>query len=169
MTAAYRGERHNFRSRLDEAVQFVRLLVVSDALLAQVCYRAKARLQALGVPLLPWILHRAAVMIAQVAIGDAVVVAPGLYLFHGQVVMAGFTEIGRGVLIAPFVTIGLREGVVNGPKIGAGVSIGTGAKVIGPVHVGSGARIGANAVVVNDVPPNVTVTGVPAEVRGPSE
>ena len=169
MTAAYRDERREFQSPLDEAFQFVRLLCVSDALLAQVCYRAKARLRALGVPLLPWILHRAAITIAQVAIGDPVVIAPGLYLFHGQVVIDGFTEIGRGVLIAPFVTIGLREGVVTGPKISGGVWIGTGAKILGPIRVGTEARIGANAVVVKDVPPHATVTGVPGEVRGLSD
>jgi serine O-acetyltransferase len=168
MTAAYRSERYEFRSTVDEAMRFLRLLVVTDALLAQVCYRAKARLQALGVPVLPRLFHRAAMAIAQVSIGDPVVVAPGLYLFHGQVVIDGFTEIGQGVLIAPFVTVGLREGVFDGPKIGGGVSIGTGAKIIGPVRVGQRARIGANAVVVTDVPANVTVTGIPAKAHEPS-
>ncbi len=50
VTARYRGERHEFRSRPDAAAQMIRLAVVSDAFLAQALYRAKARLQALGVP-----------------------------------------------------------------------------------------------------------------------
>jgi serine O-acetyltransferase len=45
------------------------------------------------------------------------------------------------------------------------VNIGTGAKIIGNVTVGAGATIGANAVVVDDVAPGATVSGVPARVR----
>jgi serine O-acetyltransferase len=59
------------------------------------------------------------------------------------------------------VTIGLR-GEVGGPKIGRGVFIGTGAKILGNLRIGAGARIGANAVVIQDVPEQTTVTGAPA-------
>jgi serine O-acetyltransferase len=141
-----------------------RLAVVSDAFLAQALYRAKARLQALRVPLLPRLLHRLAMMWAQLAIGDPVVVEPGVYIAHGQVVIDGLTEVGRGVVIFPFVTIGLRAGDYQGPQIEEYASIGTGAKVIGPVTVGARARVGANAVVVDDVPPGATVVGSPARV-----
>ncbi|HEX2384797.1 MAG TPA: hypothetical protein VHI95_19285 [Acidimicrobiales bacterium] len=168
MTAAHRGERFKFRSRADLVVQIARLMIVSDAFLAQVCYRVKARLQALGVPVLPRLAHRAAMVLAQVCIGDPVVIAPGLYLMHGQVVIDGFTEIGPRALIAPFVTIGLREALFEGPSIASDVSIGTGAKIIGPVRVGDRARIGANAVVVSDVPADATATGVPARVHVPA-
>lgn len=164
VTAAFRGERHEFRSRLDAAAQLVRLAWVSDAFLAQALYRAKARLQALGVPLLPRLAHRLAMALAQVSIGDPVVVQPGLYIVHGQVVIDGTVEIGSGVTIAPWVTIGLRAGDLRGATIGPDVSIGTGAKVIGAVRVGAGATIGANAVVVDDVPAGTTVVGAPARV-----
>jgi serine O-acetyltransferase len=164
LTAAYRGERAEFRSRLDVAVQIVRLAWVSDAFAAQALYRLKARLQALGVPLVPRLAHRLAMALAQVSIGDPVVVEPGIYILHGQVVIDGQTEIQGGVTIAPWVTIGLRAGDYRGAVIERNVSIGTGAKVIGPVRVGEGARIGANAVVVTDVPPGVTVVGAPARV-----
>lgn len=166
VNALYRGERHEFRSRLDVAVQCLRLAWVSDAFLAQVLYRVKARLQALGVPVLPRVAHRLAMSSAQVAIGDPVLVHPGVYLIHGQVVIDGIVEIGSGAVIAPFVTIGLRAGDVRGATIERDVSIGTGAKLIGPVRVGAGARIGANAVVVDDVPPGTTVVGAPARPVG---
>jgi serine acetyltransferase len=166
VTAGYRGERAHFRSRTDLALQVVRLSWQSDAFLAQVLYRAKARGQALGIPLLPRLCHRLAMAVAQVSIGDPVVVAPGIYVIHGQVVADGLVEIGPGTVIAPWVTIGLRAGVVQGATIGAGVSIGTGAKVVGPVTVGDGATIGANAVVVADVEPGATVVGLPARPLG---
>ena len=163
LTAQYRGERHEFRSRVDLAMQCARLAWVSDAFAAQALYRLKARLQALGVPLLPRLAHRLAMALAQVSIGDPVVVHPGVYILHGQVVVDGIVEIHPGVTIAPFVTIGLRAGDPQGATlIERDVSIGTGAKVVGPVRVGTGARIGANAVVVDDVPAAATVVGAPA-------
>ncbi len=162
VTARYRGERHEFRGAIDTVTQIVRLAIVSDAYLGQALYRSKAAMQAHGVPLLPRIAHRLAMIVAQISIGDPVIVAPGVYLMHGQVVADGLVEIGPDTTIAPFVTIGLRAGDVRGATIGAGVSIGTGAKLIGAVRVGDGAQIGANAVVVSDVAPGATVAGAPA-------
>jgi serine O-acetyltransferase len=162
IAARYRGERDEFHSRLDTVRQAIRLAWVSDAFLALALYRAKARAQALGIPVVPRLAHRLAIVIAQVSIGDPAVVHPGVYMPHGQVVADGLVEIHSGVDIAPFVTIGLRAGDVRGPTIERDVSIGTGAKLIGPVRIGAGARVGANAVVVDDVPAGVTVVGAPA-------
>ena len=100
--------------------------------------------------------------LAQVSIGDPVVVAPGVYIVHGQVVADGLVEIESGVALFPWVTLGLRAGEVRGATIERDASIGTGAKVIGPVRVGRRAKVGANAVVVNDVAPGTTVVGAPA-------
>lgn len=162
VTALYRGERHEFHSRLDTAAQIVRLAWVSDAFAGQALYRVKARLQALGVPVVPRICHRLAMALAQISIGDPVIVAPGVYIIHGQFVADGLVEIGPGAVIGPWVTIGLRAGDVRGATLEQGVSIGTGAKVIGGVRIGAGATVGANAVVVHDVAPGATVVGAPA-------
>lgn len=162
ITARHRGERDRFRSRLDMAAQVLRLMWVSDAFCAQVLYRVKARLQARGVPALPRLVHRLAIAVGQVSIGDPVVVQPGVYILHGQVVIDGITEIGSGCVVGPFVTIGLRAGDLRGPIVEPDVAIGTGAKLLGPIRVGAEARIGANAVVVEDVPPGATAAGVPA-------
>lgn len=169
VTASYRAERHEFRSRADAVMQALRLAWVSDAFAAQVCYRAKARMQSLSVPILPRLAHRLAMVMAQVCIGDPVIVQPGLYVAHGQVVIDGIVTIDTGVVIFPWVTIGLKAGNFQGPTIGRGVHIGTGAKVLGPVTVGAGARIGANAVVVADVAPRVTVAGAPARALSASQ
>jgi serine O-acetyltransferase len=162
MTALHRGERHEFSSRRDTFVQILRLAWISDAFLAQALYRAKARLQALGVPILPRLAHRLAMAIAQISIGDPVVVHPGIYIIHGQFIADGLVEIQSGVVIGPFVTVGLKAGDVRGATIERNVSIGTGAKLIGCVRIGAGAQIGANAVVVDDVAAATTVVGAPA-------
>lgn len=166
VTAAYRGERSEFHSRTDLLAQLLRLAWMSDAFLAQALYRLKASLQKRGVPVMPRLAHRAAMALAQVSIGDPVLVHPGVYIVHGQVVLDGLVEIGAGTTIAPWVTIGLRAGVLQGATIEPGVSIGTGAKVIGPVRIGAGATVGANAVVVDDVAPGTTVVGAPARPTG---
>ncbi len=166
VTAAYRAEPFEFASRVEAIAQALRLMWVSDAYCAQVLYRAKAALQALGVPVLPRVAHRLAMAIAQVSIGDPVVVQPGLYLAHGQVVIDGIVRIERGVVIFPWVTIGLRAGDFQGPTIEPGVHIGTGAKVIGPVTLGARCKVGANAVVVDDVAAGTTVVGAPAHPVG---
>ena len=162
VTAMHRGERHKFRSRADAALQVLRLMWESDAFLAQALYRVKARLQTAGVPVLPRLAHRLAMAIAQVSIGDAVVVHRGVYSLHGQVVIDGIAEIHSGAVIGPFVTIGLRAGDLVGPTIEQNVTIGTGAKVLGRLRVGAGAQIGANAVIIDDVGEGATAVGVPA-------
>jgi serine O-acetyltransferase len=158
----HRGEPHELRRWPDCAFAIARLAWVSDAFLGQVLYRAKARLQALRVPILPRIAHRLAIAIAQISIGDPVIVRPGVYIVHGQVIVDGLTRLGSDVVLAPFVVVGLRSGNLKGPTIEDGVQVGTGAKILGPVRVGSGARIGANAVVISDVPAEATVVGAPA-------
>ncbi len=132
--AAYRRERFEFRSRADGILQVLRLAWASDAFLAQALYRLKARLQALSVPILPRLLQLLACILAQVEIGDAVVIEPGVQIAHGQVSIGGFTVIRTGTTIAPFVSIGLRSGTYNGPVIEEHVEVGTGARVLGPVR-----------------------------------
>jgi serine O-acetyltransferase len=146
------------------ALEALRLAWRSDGFLGQVLYRAKARLQGLGVPVLPRVIHRLAMASSQICIGDPVVIRPGVHLVHGQIVIDGMTDIKPGATISPFVTIGLRSGELAGPRLEANVTIGSGARVLGPIEIGMNARIGANAVVLEDVPARATVIGVPARV-----
>lgn len=170
VSSAFRGKPLGGVGDRRVLLEAARLAWGSDAFLAQVLYRGKARLQALGVPVLPVILHRLAMALAQVSIGDSVVIAPGLYLPHGQVVIDGIVEIGPQTRILPWTTIGLTAGNVQGPRIEGEVMVGTGAKVLGPIRVGRGANIGANAVVLDDVPAGATAVGAPARpVGAPSQ
>lgn len=168
ITARYRGERHVFRSNTDLLLHVVRLAFVTDSFFAQLCYRAKAAARARRIPVLPHVLQRLAIVTGQICIGDTVVMRPGIYIPHGQVVVDGLITIEEGVVLRPFVTIGLRDGYPVGPAIGPRVRIGTGAKVFGPVVIGAGAQIGANAVVNTDVPAGATAVGVPARIVDPS-
>ncbi len=90
-----------------------------------------------------------------------------LVIDHGHGVVIGeTTEIGDDVLIYQGVTLG-GTGKDTGkrhPTIGNNVMISTGAKVLGPFKVGDNARIAAGAVVLEEVPADSTVVGVPARV-----
>ncbi|MBO5908178.1 MAG: serine O-acetyltransferase [Clostridia bacterium] len=90
-----------------------------------------------------------------------------LVIDHGTGVVIGeTTEIGDDVLIYQGVTLG-GTGKDTGkrhPTIGNNVMISSGAKVLGPFKVGDNARIAAGAVVLEEVPANATVVGVPARV-----
>ena len=90
-----------------------------------------------------------------------------LVIDHGTGVVIGETaEIGDDVLIYQGVTLG-GTGKHLGkrhPTIGNGVMISSGAKVLGPFKVGDNSRIAAGAVVLDEVPENCTVVGVPARI-----
>ena len=93
----------------------------------------------------------------------------GIMLDHATGFVVGETAVvGDNCSFLHAVTLG-GSGKVTGdrhPKIGAGVLIGAGAKVLGNIHVGNCALIAAGSVVLQDVPPNMTVAGVPARVVG---
>ena len=50
------------------------------------------------------------------------------------------------------------------PVIGDNVYVGAGAKVIGKVLIGNNVAIGANCVVIQDVPDQAVVVGIPGKV-----
>lgn len=105
-----------------------------------------------------------------IEIHPGAVIGKRLFIDHGTGVVIGETAIiGDDVTLYHGVTLG---GIAPGsmpqgrrhPIIEDGVIIGAGAQVLGGLTVGTGARVGANAVVVKDVPPGVTVVGIPAQV-----
>lgn len=91
----------------------------------------------------------------------------GVFIDHGTGVVIGETaEVGNNVTIYQGATLG-GTGKDTGkrhPTIGNNVMISAGAKILGPFKVGDNAKIGAGAVVLEEVPPNCTVVGVPGRV-----
>jgi hypothetical protein len=85
------------------------LALTSDAFLSLLLYRVRVRLIVRGVPLLPSLLHRLCIVLAQMNIGENVVIHPGVYFPHGQVVIGGKVEIGTGTFIGPWVTLAATE------------------------------------------------------------
>lgn len=89
-----------------------------------------------------------------------------------------FIDHAMGVIIGETTTIGddvtLYQGVTLGgtgnetgkrhPTLGNNVLVGVGASVLGNIHIGDNSKVGGGAVVVNDVPPNCTVVGIPGHI-----
>jgi serine O-acetyltransferase len=82
------------------------------------------------------------------------------------VVIGETAEIGDNVTIFQGVTLGGtgKEKGKRHPTIEDNVVIAAGAKVLGPIIVGRNSKVGAQSVVLQDVPPNCTVVGVPGRV-----
>ena len=93
-------------------------------------------------------------------------IGSGVFIDHGTGVVIGETaEVGDNCTIYQNATLG-GTGKDTGkrhPTIGKNVMIGAGAKILGPFTVGDNSKIAANAVVLNEVPPNTTCVGVPAK------
>lgn len=89
------------------------------------------------------------------------------FIDHGMAVVIGETaEIGDDVTIYQAVTLG-GTGKDTGkrhPTIGNNVVISSGAKVLGPFKVGDNSKIGAGSVVLEEVPENCTVVGIPGKI-----
>lgn len=91
----------------------------------------------------------------------------GLFIDHGHGVVIGETAIvGDNVTMYQGVTLGGtgKEHGKRHPTIGDNVMIGAGAKILGSFTIGDNSKIGAGSVVLEDVPPNSTVVGVPGRV-----
>ena len=96
---------------------------------------------------------------AGVNIPNSADIGPGLVVHTWSGVFLPPGKIGANCLVQTGVVI--NWGV---KKIGESVRFGPGCKIIRPVSIGDGAYIGANAVVMDDVPDDSTVVGMPAKV-----
>lgn len=105
----------------------------------------------------------------QTDINPAARIGKGVFLDHATGLVIGATAVvGDDVSILQEVTLGGtgKETGDRHPKISNGVLIGAGAKILGNIEVGRCARVAAGSVVLETVPANTTVAGVPARVVG---
>lgn len=94
-------------------------------------------------------------------------IGKGFFIDHGHGVVIGETTIiGDNVTLYQGVTLGGtgKEHGKRHPTIGDNVMISTGAKVLGSFTIGAGSKIGAGSVVLEEVPPNSTVVGIPGRI-----
>jgi serine O-acetyltransferase len=94
-------------------------------------------------------------------------IGEGFFIDHGMGVVIGeTTEIGDNVTLHQGVTLGgtSTQRVKRHPTLKDNVMVGVGAQLIGDITIGENSKVGAGSVVIDSVPPNATVVGVPGRV-----
>ncbi|GCA65898.1 serine acetyltransferase [Mediterraneibacter butyricigenes] len=113
-----------------------------------------------------WISQRAARKTG-IEIHPGATIGEGLFIDHGSGVIIGETTIiGNNVTLYQGVTLGGtgKEQGKRHPTLEDNVMVSAGAKIIGSFTIGENSKIGAGSVVLEEVPPNCTVVGVPGRI-----
>lgn len=103
----------------------------------------------------------------QIEIHPGAKIASGVFIDHGSGLVIGETAVvEKGVMLYHGVTLGGtgKDAGKRHPTVCQGALISAHAQLIGPIEIGENARVGAGAVVVADVPSDVTVVGIPAKI-----
>ena len=167
IASLFRKELKATYERDPAATNYLEVLLTYAGLHAVILYRIAHFLRGVKVPILPRVISQIARALTGIEIHPGAVIGKSFFIDHGTGVVIGETAvIGDNVTIFQGVTLGGtgKERGKRHPDIGNNVVIGTGAKVLGNILIGDNSYIGANAVVLNDVPQNSTVVGVPGRV-----
>jgi serine O-acetyltransferase len=138
-------------------------VLFTDGTAAMVWYRLMQWSGRYRLAPLEMIFNKLSAICCNCIIGRGAQFGPGFVLIHSTgVVINGGVRGGSNIYVEHQVTIGAERR--ESPLLGDDIFIGAGAKIIGSVKIGDGAKVGANAVVVEDVPPHCTVVGIPARI-----
>lgn len=130
-------------------------------------YRVAHLLYGWGFRFLSRALSQMARWITGIEIHPGAKIGKGLFIDHGIGVVIGETSvIGDNVTLFQGVTLGGtgKEKGKRHPTLGNNVVVGAGAKILGNIRIGDNVSVGANAVVLEEVPSNSTVVGVPGRI-----
>ncbi|WP_243113060.1 serine O-acetyltransferase EpsC [Ruminococcus sp. Marseille-P6503] len=162
-----RSDIQSVKDRDPAAHSSLEIILTYSGLHAVLMYRAAHWLYVKNHGTLARVVSQFARFLTGIEIHPGARIGKGLLIDHGSGVVIGETaEIGDNCLLYQGVTLG-GTGKDHGkrhPTLGNNVMVGSGAKILGPFKVGDGAKIAANAVVLEEVPPNCTAVGVPARI-----
>jgi len=130
-------------------------------------YRRAHRLYAGGHYFLARLISQRAARATGIEIHPGAQIGKGFFIDHGTGVVIGETTvIGDNVTLYQGVTLGGtgKEHGKRHPTLGNNVMVSAGAKVLGSFTIGDNSKIGAGSVVLEEVPENSTVVGVPGRV-----
>ncbi len=137
----------------------------SQGFQAVMAYRLCRWLILKRIPLIHIFIQRIIEISAGISIPPTVSIGRGLLIEHfGGIVINSGVQIGEFCTISHQVTIGNKVPGGKSPVIGNNVYICVGAKLLGDITIGGNSIIGANAVVLDSVPANSIVAGIPAKV-----
>ena len=130
-------------------------------------FRIAHELYRLYIPMLPRMMTEYAHSLTGIDIHPGATIGPYFFIDHGTGVVIGETTvIGERVKLYQGVTLGGngKETGKRHPTLKDNVMVSAGAKIIGSFTIGENSKIGAGSVVIEEVPPNCTVVGVPGHI-----
>ena len=149
------------------AENLLEVLFCYPGLHALILHRIAHKLNYWKIPLIPRIISNISRFFTGIEIHPSATIGRRFFIDHGMGVVIGATTIiGDDVLLYQGVTLG-GTGNEHGkrhPTLGNNIVVGSGAKVLGNIEIGSNSRIGAGSVVVDNVPENSTVVGIPGRI-----
>lgn len=149
------------------AANIFEVLFCYPGLHALIAHRISHKLRYWKIPFVPRLISQLMRFFTGVEIHPGATIGRRLFIDHGMGIVIGETTIiGDDVLIYQQVTLG-GTSMTHGkrhPTIGNNVVIGAGAKVLGNIKIGDNSRIGAGSVVIDDVPADSTVVGIPGKI-----
>jgi len=152
----------------DPAAQtLLEVLMSYPGIKAVLMYRIAHFFWKLRMPFIPRYLSDLARETTAIEIHPGAEIGSDFFIDHGAGVVIGETcIIGDNVTLYAGVVLGGTEleRKKRHPTLGDNIVVGTGAKVLGPIKIGDNVKIGANSVVINDIPPNSVVVGVPGKI-----
>ncbi|MAF84923.1 MAG: serine O-acetyltransferase [Dehalococcoidales bacterium] len=119
------------------------------------------------IPVLPRLLSHLNRFFTGIEIHPGAKIGEGFFIDHGMGVVIGETaEIGNNVTLYQGVTLGgaSHQRAKRHPTLGNNVVVGVGAQLIGAITIGENTKVGSGSVVVDSVPANATVVGVPGRI-----
>jgi len=149
------------------AANLLEVLLCYPGLHALIMHRISHKFYQWKIPVLPRLMSHITRFLTGIEIHPGAMIGRRFFIDHGMGVVIGETAIIKDdVLIYQGVTLGGtgKEHGKRHPTVGNDVVIGAGAKVLGNIEIGDNSRIGAGSVVIDDVPENSTVVGVPGRV-----
>lgn len=163
----FKEEIDSVKRRDPAARSTLEILLTYSGLHAILMYRVAHKLYEKKLFLPARIISQFARFLTGIEIHPGAKIGKGFFIDHGSGVVIGeTTEIGDNCLVYQGVTLGGtgKEKGKRHPTLGNNVMVGSGARVLGPFKVGDNAKIAANAVVLEEVPPDCTAVGVPARI-----
>lgn len=149
------------------ALSIVEVLTAYPGTQAVLLHRVAHFFYKIGLPFIPRYISHVSRQMTGIEIHPGAKIGKDFFIDHGGGVVIGETaEIGDNCLLYQGVTLGGTSDVreKRHPTLEDNVVIGAGAKIIGPITIGNNVKIGANSVVINDVPDNSVVVGIPGKI-----
>lgn len=117
------------------------------------------------IPLVHLLIQRFIEITTGICIPPEALIGKGLLILHyGGIVINSNATLGEFCTISHGVTIGNKKPGGKSPTIGNQVYVCAGAKILGDIDIGDNCVIGANAVLLESIPPNSVVAGIPARI-----